>query len=170
MSKEYKYSKGFIQVFLVLLGILVLGGVMVWSFVVLPQKQQQAQLGAGVIEALPGEEPQTPQGVARIRVFLESSQVKPGQGIRFTVGAPELSAISRSVEVFLEGPGGQTSQTNIWNIDGEGQWYDNITIPQNAQEGTWKVKTVAITDNNGNLTAYSYGTDIFSTFTVVGGQ
>lgn len=166
------------KTFLLLIGIIVLAGLVVWSLAVLPDQSKQDKLGASIEQGISGllqeeQGPPAPQEQAVelpkegvIPVFLEPPQVKAGNKIKITVGAPDPASV-RSIEIFLESPTGlQVSQTNIWNINGQGQWFDDVSIPQDAEPGTWKIKTIEITDTEGTITSYSYGTDIFSTFTV----
>lgn len=158
------------KTFVLFIGVVVLAGAVAWSLLVLPKESQQAELGAGIgpgleksvdisVQAEPAKENAIP-------VLLEPPQVKAGNQIKITVGAPNPDSV-RSIEIFLESPTGlQASQANIWNINGEGQWFGDVPIPQDAEEGTWKIKRIEVTDTQGTVTPYSFGTDIFSTFQV----
>lgn len=204
--KHSSHTNGFMQIPLLVLGILVLAGALAWSLAVLPKAAQQGELGAGIEKGIgkgldkeldqeiekqpqkqespekqePKAEPQDsskPDSVSKkeavedtpkenaIPVLIAPPQVKPGGKVQVTVGAPNPDSV-RSIEIFLQSPNGQVSRRNIWNINGEGQWFGHISIPEDAEPGTWKVATIEITDTQGTITPYTWGKEIFQTFLV----
>ena len=164
------------KILLLILGVVAVAGVVAWSFAVLPDQSKQDKLGASLITAddepiaadtKPAEINASAEAV--IPILLEPLQVKAGNEIKVTVGVSLNEVpIFWLVDIYLESSTGLTSaKGSILNIDGEGRRFGSINIPEDAEPGIWKVKTVEITDTEGTITSYSYGKEIFSTFTVV---
>ncbi|TSC97419.1 MAG: hypothetical protein Greene101447_497 [Parcubacteria group bacterium Greene1014_47] len=147
-----------------ILGIVVLAGFLLWSFGALPNQLKQNKLGAsiesGITESLSAE--------IILPVLLEPLQVKAGHEIKVTVGVSlDDAPIFLPIDIYLESSTGLTfAKGSITDIDGEGRRFGSISLPEDAEPGIWKVKTVEITNTQGAIASYSYGTNIFSTFTV----
>lgn len=106
---------------------------------------------------------------ATLEIIVQPSSVHAGESISITISSKQSKIPPQSlVDVRLEHSAGSDKVTgNIVNIDGEGRRFGSITIPVDAQPGTWVVETVEIDERNGNINSYKYGEDIFTTFTVL---
>ena len=147
------------------LGIVVLAGVLLWSFAVLPGQVKQGKLGAGIGTSIE-------EGVGTvspsITVTVSPSSQRAGESVVVTVATLENDvAIFLPIDIYLESSTGLTSaKGSIVDIDGQGNRFGSIALPADAEPGIWKVKTVEIINTQGAVASYSYGTDIFSTFQV----
>ena len=151
----------------ILLGVVVLAGVLVWSFAVLPNQSKQNKFGASIeggIESGIGDLSQ-----ASITVTVSPSSQSAGKSVVVTVATlGNDPPIFLPMDIYLESSTGRTwAKGSIVDIDGQGNRFGSIAIPEDAEPGIWKVKTVEIINTAGAVASYSYGTDIFSTFTVV---
>ena len=147
----------------ILLGVVVLAGVLVWSFAVLPNQSKQNKLGASIESGI-GDLSQ-----ASITVTVSPSSQSAGKSVVVTVATlVNDPPIFLPMDIYLESSTGRTwAKGSIVDIDGQGNRFGSIAIPEDAEPGIWKVKTVEIINTAGAVASYSYGTDIFSTFTVV---
>ena len=100
-------------------------------------------------------------------INVSPSSVRPGESVRITISTSgEIFSIIQ-IDASLEGPTAlNTINGPVVNIDGDGNHFGSITIPSDAEQGTWKIKTLEIMDNEGIMTSYHYDTDIFATFIV----
>jgi len=100
-------------------------------------------------------------------INVSPSSVRPGESVTITISTSgEIFSIIQ-IDASLQGPTAlNTIDGPVVNIDGDGNHFGSITIPSGAEQGTWKIKTLEIMDNEGIMTSYHYGTDIFATFAV----
>lgn len=136
-----------------------------------PQIQEEPKVVSKPKVASPAPVKETaPDIQSALGVIVSPSSVKAGESVTITVPTPgfeDLSSVS-FIDVYLESRTGlSTARGSIVNIDGEGRRFGSIAIPKDAELGTWTIKTVQIFDNTGGITSYHYGTDIFTTFTVI---
>lgn len=88
-------------------------------------------------------------------------------GSRFTVSLVANDGNGSGVEkvyVIVEGPSGQILHSE-WPTYYSGTWTHSILMPIGSELGTWKVRSVYLSDNDGNERTL-YGSDINYTFTV----
>lgn len=158
--EQSKHSNGFFRFLLPVGVIVVFAGVVLWSLGVLPKETQQGRFAASLEQAVDTSQPS-------IVVTVNPASVSKGQSIVVTVAPAADIPIFWLMDIYLESPNGLSkARGSITNIDGEGKRFGSIALPADAEPGTWKVKTIEITDTSGNTTLYSFGTDIFSTFQV----
>tara|TARA_Y100000310_G_scaffold321835_1_gene380030 strand:- start:1651 stop:2244 length:594 start_codon:yes stop_codon:yes gene_type:complete len=122
-------------------------------------------------ELQPTPEPTQPQPQANTvssqKVWVSPTSVPAGGDITVTVDTSDISGIILFVDVYLESENsGQTVQGSIVSIDGEGRRFGNLTIPSDAEQGTWVIKKVSIMGVSGSPTDYHDGQDMSAVFTV----
>jgi hypothetical protein len=113
-------------------------------------------------------QPQTnPAPLTSQKVWVSSTFVPAGGDITVTVDTSEISNFILFVDVYAESTNsGQIVKGSIVNIDGEGRKFGSLTIPFNAEQGSWAIKRVSIVDSSGNSTDYYDGQDMTAIFTV----
>lgn len=102
-----------------------------------------------------------------IAVEVDPSSVKPGESITITISTPgEIFSIIQ-IDAYLESPTGLNKINGaVVNVNGDGKRFGSISIPSDAEQGTWKIKKIETMDNTGSMISYHYGTDFFTTFVV----
>ena len=100
-------------------------------------------------------------------INVSPSSVRPGESVTITISTSGEIFNIIQIDAYLEGPAAlNTINGPVVNIDGDGNHFGSIPIPSGAEQGTWKIKTLEVMDNEGIMTSYHYGTDIFVTFVV----
>jgi len=93
-------------------------------------------------------------------VTVTPDPVTAGATVTITVDVTDDESALGSVAVWGSGPGGAGSfGANIWGQDEQGRWYGSVTIPENAEGGTWSVD-VGAWDEVGN-SVYEYDVAVF---------
>jgi|GEM_PF-1117824 len=107
----------------------------------------------------------------QLREVSVPSTVTVNSHFKVKVSASDDVSGIKSVSVKIAGP--SSSEMNqiaaeITGADSDGNWSAELLMPASAENGTWKVNKVILTDNSGKTKEYLYGSNLSNTFTVSG--